>query len=436
MGNPSLSERKLWFDRGVAMIAKRLLTFGALIVIVFCVLLLVAAAQKRLQTETVLHNFGGFSGDGGLPYGGLLYHKGTLYGTTGENAPNGGSGTVFKIASTGKNYKVLYTFCSLPGCTDGGEPLDLAPGLVLRDGKLYGTTSLGGDSGYGTVFDLTLNGKENTLYGFDNQSGNYPEGGVVFDEEGNLYGTTWGGGEGLCAWYFDYISCGTVFEVTAAGEQSVLHSFGAYPGDGEFPFTGLVRDNEGNLYGTTYQGGDGCPSPFHGCGTVFEITSTGEEKILYSFGSQHGDGTNPYAGLVLDEKGNLYGTTTVGGAYGVGTVFEVASTGEEKILYSFGGKPGDATTPLLGSLVFDKKGNLYGTTGEGGIYGDGTVFELTSKGKEKILYSFGAQPNDGIIPEAGVVFDTAGNLYGTTPFGGTYGWGTVFKITPLDSSTD
>jgi len=270
-----------------------------LIVTLFCVLLLVAAAQKKVQTETVLYNFGGFSGDGGLPYGGLLYHKGTLYGTTGENAPNGGSGTVFEIASTGQNYKVLYNFCSLPGCTDGGEPLDLAPGLVLRDGKLYGTTSLGGDlSSSGTVFNLTLDGIENTIYRFDNQSGSDPETGVVFDEEGNLYGTTWGGGEGRCPCYGNYTGCGTVFELTAAREQKLLHSFGR--------------------------------------------------------------------------------------------------------------KHGDATYPLFGSLVFDKKGNLYGTTGEGGIYGDGTVFELTSKGKEKIPYSFGAQPNDGIIPEAGVVIDTTG----------------------------
>src|SRR6202789_2214140 len=117
------------------MIAKRLLTFGALLVAI-CVLLLVAAAQKNLQNETVLHNFGKFSGDGAFPYGGLLYSKGTLYGTTYETVPTG-PGTVFKIATTGKNYKVLYNFCSLPECGDGGGTLDLSPTLVLRDGKIY-----------------------------------------------------------------------------------------------------------------------------------------------------------------------------------------------------------------------------------------------------------------------------------------------------------
>src|SRR6202034_1720435 len=128
------------------------------------------------------------------------------------------------------------------------------------------------------------------------------------------------------------------FELTAAGEQKVLHSFGTDPDDGAFPTAGLVRDNEGNFYGTTYQGGKGCPSPFNGCGTVYEITDTGEEKILYGFGSRPGDGRNPYAALVLDQQGNLYGTTSAGGAYGGGTVFKLTPTGEEKILYSFGSK--------------------------------------------------------------------------------------------------
>jgi uncharacterized repeat protein (TIGR03803 family) len=200
---------------------------------------------------------------------------------------------------------------------------------------------------------------------------------VVFDEEGNLYSTTRLGGEGRCPWYGYYSSCGTVFELTAAGEYKILHDFGTRLDDGAFPSAGLVRDNEGNFYGTTLQGGNGCPSPFYGCGTVFETTAAGEEKILHGFGSRPGDGRNPYAALVLDQKGRLYGTTSAGGAYGGGTVFKLAPTGEEKILYSFGGKPGDATDPSFGSLVFDQKGNLYGTTSDGGTYGFGTVFKIT-----------------------------------------------------------
>ena len=397
-----------------------------------CLLLLVAAAQKSLQTETVLHNFGGFSGDGGFPYGVLLYNKGTLYGTTYETVPTG-PGTVFKIATTGKNYKVLYNFCSLPECGDGGGPLDLSPTLVLRDGKLYGTASYGGvgPTASGTVFNLTLDGTEDTLYSFANESGGaIPEAGVAFDEEGNLYSTARSGGEGRCPWYGYYISCGTVFEVTAAGEYKILHDFGTRLDDGAFPSAGLVRDNDGNFYGTTLQGGGGCPSSFYGCGTVYEITAAGEEKTIYAFRGRPDDGINPPGALLLDRQGNLYGTTSAGGAYGGGTVFKLTPTGEETILYSFGSKPGDATYPSFGSLVSDQKGNLYGTTTNGGTYGVGTVFEITTKGKEKILHSFGAQPNDGIAPQAGVVIDTAGNLYGTTPYGGMYDWGTVFKITP------
>jgi uncharacterized repeat protein (TIGR03803 family) len=158
--------------------------------------------------------------------------------------------------------------------------------------------------------------------------------------------------------------------------------------------------------------------------------------VLYSFGSQSGDGQSPYAGLVFDKEGNLYGTTEKGGADGYGTVFELTAAGAEKVLYNFGSQPGDGQRPYA-SLVFDEKGNLYGTTEYGGAYTEGTVFELTAAGAEKVLYSFGSQTVDGGYPYAGLVFDKDGTgLYGTTVSGGADNYGTVFEVTPVRSTVN
>lgn len=153
------------------------------------------------------------------------------------------------------------------------------------------------------------------------------------------------------------------------------------------------------------------------------------ETVFYSFGAQPGDGSYPTAGLVVDRRGNLYGTTKEGGAYGDGTVFEITSAGAEKILYSFGSQSDDGMAPVAG-LVFDTAGDLYGTTFAGGVYGYGTVFELTPAGTENVLHSFAGPPGDGRYPTAGLIFDTRGNLYGTTNSGGLYYDGTVFEVTP------
>jgi uncharacterized repeat protein (TIGR03803 family) len=163
-----------------------------------------------------------------------------------------------------------------------------------------------------------------------------------------------------------------VFELTAAGTEKVLHSFNYQAGDGYDPQAGLTFDKEGNLYGTTCCGG---AYGFDGYGTVFELTAAGTERVLYSFGSQGGDGYYPYAGLTFDKKGNLYGTTLNGGTDGWGTVFELTAAGTEKVLYSFGSQAGGGAFPYGGSLIFDKKGNLYGTTTSGGAYGYGTAGE-------------------------------------------------------------
>jgi uncharacterized repeat protein (TIGR03803 family) len=308
---------------------------------------------------------------------------------------------------------VLYSFGSQGG--DGQYPC--YAGLTFdKKGNLYGTTFEGGAYGFGTVFELTAAGTEKVLHSFSSQAGDgfIPYAGLTFDKKGNLYGTTFEGGA---------YGSGTVFELTKKGTEKVLYSFGSQAGDGQYPHAGLTFDKKGNLYGTTFEGGA------YGYGMVFELTAAGTEKVLYSFGSQGGDGYYPYAGLTFDKKGNLYGTTFVGGAYGYGTVFELTKKGTEKVLYSFGSQGGDGYYPYAG-LTFDKTGNLYGTTNGGGGYGGGTVFELTAAGTEKVLYSFGSQAGDGHVPEAGLTFDKKGNLYGTTNYGGAYGYGTVFELTP------
>jgi uncharacterized repeat protein (TIGR03803 family) len=272
------------------------------------------------------------------------------------------------------------------------------------------------------VFELTLKGKEKVLHTFGIAPGDgiYPAAGVIFDKAGNLYGTAEEGG----AYDTNCVGgCGIVYEVTKAGEEKVLYSFGAEFQDAVFPTANLTFDKAGNLYGTTDSGG------LYGGGTVFELSSTGVEKLLYSFNLQSGDGNYPASGVVFGKKGAIYGTTFYGGVYGQGTVFELSSTGVEKLLYSFGGEPGDGIN-AYGSVVLDKKGNIYGTTFAGGLYGQGTVFEVSPTGEETILYTFGSQVGDGNTPLGGLVFDTAGNLYGATAYGGAYGFGTVFEITP------
>jgi uncharacterized repeat protein (TIGR03803 family) len=261
---------------------------------------------------------------------------------------------------------------------------------------------------------------QTVLYNFGSQAGDGHDpsyGSLIFDKEGNLYGTTLSGGaQGY----------GAVFELTAAGSEKVLYSFGSEVGDGHGAYAGLIFDHAANLYGTTAGGGAYKCSNAYVCGTVFELTAAGTEKVLHSFYNLYnygmGDGTYPFAGVIFDNAGNLYGTTVYGGdlqcgAYGCGTVFKLTPKGKEKVLYRFGRHAGDGQNPYAG-LIFDHAGNLYGTTFDGGYYGYGTVFELTAAGKEKVLYSFGRYKGDGLHPQAGLVLDDMGNLYSTTTYGG------------------
>ena len=390
-------------------------------------------------TEDVLYSFCPVSGctDGKVPTAGLIRDTaGNLYGTTSGGGAHG-SGTVFKIDTTGK-YTVVYSFCSVGGsaCTDGSNPF----GGLIEDsaGNLYGTTLNGGAYSVvgGTVFKIDSAGQETVLYSFCASNcldGQAPESGLVRDAAGNLFGTTGGGGTH---------SDGTVFKVDTTGKETVLYNFCSVGGtsctDGNFPFAGLIEDAAGNFYGTTERGGA------NNKGTVFKVGTAGTETVLYSFCSTGGfnctDGSQPGAGLIEDAEGNLYGTTLFGGAnftinFGQdsGTVFKLDTTGHETVLYSFcsvgGSNCTDGSNPAAG-LIADAAGNLYGTTGSGGAGTDGTVFELDTTGKETVLYSFCVATNcaDGWGPDAGVIQDPAGNLYGTTSNGGGTYNGIVFKL--------
>jgi uncharacterized repeat protein (TIGR03803 family) len=234
-------------------------------------------------------------------------------------------------------------------------------------------------------------------HAFNGADGGVPTAALIQDTAGNLYGTTSSGGSGL----------GVVFKLDTANNETVLHAFSGP--DGATPYGGLVLDGSGNLYGTTSAGGSS------GLGTVFKIDTSGTETVLHSFAG-NGDGASPYAGLVMDNSGNLFGTTEGGGAYGLGTVFKVDTTGSETVLHSFGGGSGDGGDPKAG-VILDAPGNLYGTTFSGGSAGKGTVFKLDTTNAETVLYNF-TGGRDGANPFGGLTRGQDGTLYGTAETGG------------------
>jgi uncharacterized repeat protein (TIGR03803 family) len=359
--------------------------------------------------ETVLYSFTNGT-DGGCPYGGVIRDStGDLYGTTARGPFN--AGAVFKLDTTGRE-TVLYTF---PSGSDGDNPL----AGVVRDsaGNLYGTTLYGGPSARGVVVKVDATGHETVLYSFTGGAdGGYPDGGVILDSTGNLYGTSSSGG----------IGAGVVFKLDTTGNETVLYSFtgGA---DGGNPQAGLIFDSAGNLYGTTYSGGTS------GQGVVFKLDTTGHETVLYSF-MGGADGGSPAAGVIRDSAGNLYGTTVYGGASNCGVVFKVDTTRHEIVLHRFTGGA-DGCNPYAG-VIRDSAGNLVGTTRGGGpgLFGPGVVYLVDTTGDETVLYSF-TGGDDGGDPYGGVIRDSAGNLYGTTFSGGPSGQGAVFKLDTTGEET-
>jgi uncharacterized repeat protein (TIGR03803 family) len=435
----------------------------------FFVALLVAGAialphQSTAETEKLLHVFNGRQSNTPYqPMGNLVFDAaGNLYGTAAEGAGTKteicgefGCGAVYEMspkADGSWQTKILYRF--LPTLTTGYYPV---AGVILdAAGNLYSTAEYGGAgttcgilTGFGIVYELSPAADGSwtykILHSFGTESncadGAFPEGALVFDAAGNLYGTTEAGGA-------NYV--GTVFKLSPNADggwtETVLHSFNNY--DGSYPRSTLIFDSAGNLYGTTSSG-----SPENLGGTVFELSpasnGTWNETALYRFKTLGSGGYHPVGGVIFDAAGNLYGTDLLGGTgkgfcdAGCGTVFELMPTGSgawtRKTLHTFSDNGVDGYAPYAG-LTFDSSGNLFGTASLGGPsnlnceFGCGVLYELqpSADGEwtEKLLHQFGSYEYDGTIPMAGVILDSAGNLYGTTSDGGRKLGGTVFEFIP------
>jgi uncharacterized repeat protein (TIGR03803 family) len=454
--------------------------------------LMLAVSGLAQDSETVLHTFTGGDGvDGGNHL--VADSAGNFYGTTFGGGSNStecevytgfpGCGVVFELSPTKHGpwkEKVLHVFT---GGKDGGVPTG---GVILDSaGNLYGTTLFGGNqrpqncqavsifaAGCGVVFKLTPTAHgpwaETVLYAFTGGAdGSEPWGNPFLDSNGNLYGmTNIGGADSSCG--PPPYGCGVVFKLTPAAEgpwtESVLYTFSG-GADGAFPYgDGVTFDSQGNLYGVTYYGGDTSVSCFGtpGCGVVFQLapSSSGPwtETVLHAF-TDGTDGAIPLSAVILDSAGNVYGTTIDGGDTtgsnclggsgippGCGVVFELTQgTWEETVLYTFTGGS-DGASPLT-PVIFDSSGNLYGVTTNGGDFrgptchngGCGVVFKLTPAGQgpwtESVLHAFTGAA-DGRTPQSNLLFDSAGNIYGMTDYGGDtscnspFGCGVVFELTP------
>jgi uncharacterized repeat protein (TIGR03803 family) len=323
-----------------------------------------------------------------------------------------GLGIFTAQSAQAQTFTVLWPFAGDPA------PANPYAGLFQDTaGNLYGTTLGGGTSGAGTVFKVTKSGKDTVLYNFCAYNctvGYNPYAGLIQDTAGNLYGTTYYGGTTS--------NDGAVFKVSKSGQETVLYSFAGGTTDGCNPEGGLLRDTAGNFYGTTY----GCGA--NGYGTVFKLSpgKTWTVTILHSFA--YSDGANPYlTSLLTDAKGNLYGITSKGGG-GYGTVYKLSIKSKKfTLLYSFTGGTADGCYSS-GTPLMDAKGNLYGTAEACGSSNLGIVWKLSKKGKETVLHNFAGGTSDGANPYAGVIMDTAGNLYGTTSAGGASNLGTVYEL--------
>ncbi|HEY5047173.1 MAG TPA: choice-of-anchor tandem repeat GloVer-containing protein [Rhizomicrobium sp.] len=391
----------------------------------------VSTADAATFTEKVLYSFCSQRNckDGAYPEAKVIEVNGILYKTTsgggrGVACYTQGCGTVFSLDPNMGVETVLHSFCRQLNCPDGADPFDA--GLIDVKGTMYGTAFEGGGngcggSGCGTVFSVDPNtGAETVLYSFNDSpsDGAYPQG-ELLHVEGTIYGTTQGGGAG---------GMGTVFALDRKkATETLLYSFCSRQNcaDGFNP-VGLI-DVNGTLYGTTLQGGSYNCDQGEGCGTAFSLDpNTGAETVLHSFGNGT-DGGHPYAGLIA-LNGILFGTTGYGGADGGGTVFSIdPNTGAETVLYSFCSQQNCTDGANPSATLIDVKGTLYGTTRAGGSVGNGTVFLLDpGTGAETVLYSF-SSGTDGADPQASLI-NVNGTLYGTTGGGGAYGEGTVFVL--------
>jgi uncharacterized repeat protein (TIGR03803 family) len=277
-----------------------------------------------------------------------------------------------------------------------------------------------------------------SIFNFDNSDGGYPyTGRLAIDRTtGTLYGTAAYGGDLNCGAGY---GCGVVYKLDSAGTETVLHNFTG-GSDGASPYAGLIRDSKGNLYGTANNGGDvACNTPY-GCGVVFKVDTAGNETVLHIFSGGTSDGCYPQQGLVKDKKGSLYGTTMYCGSSSEGTIFKIDTVGSETILHSFAGGSSDGANPYLGSMRINKKGNLYGVTANGGGsgcgYGCGVLYELSKSGTYAVLHNFAGGTSDGCLPYGTPARDGKGNLYGTTQACGANSYyGTVWKVSSSGTET-
>ena len=377
----------------------------ACIVFALC---LTAVTASPAQTFEILLDFN--RSDGANP--GLMSlvqgTDGNFYGTTG----NGGTynrGTIFKITSEGK-LTTVHNSCSLPNCIDGEYPNGL---VQASKGDFYGTAPFGGVYTLGVIFRITSGGTLTILHSFDGTDGLNPESTLIQATDGDFYGTT-------SAYYGNLV--GTVFKITPQGDFTTLHTFCSLARcrDGKFPVGGLVQATNGDFYGTTVEGGA------FGYGTVFRMTSEGALTTLHSFDGT--DGSGPYATLVQATDGDFYGITNAAGNQFTGTVFKITPGGKLTTLHTFCSIPGCGDGfDLTGPLVQATDGNLYGTTQEGGAdYCCGTVFQITPEGTLTTLHSFDA--THGGQPGGGLLQATNGDFYGATSIGGIYSDGTVFDL--------
>jgi uncharacterized repeat protein (TIGR03803 family) len=407
---------------------------------------LVFAVTAEAQSFSVIHSFLG-GPDGNEPtYGLTIDAAGNIYGSTFSG--DDGTGTIFRLRFRNSTWQLnpLYVFTGGPSSPGA---IDYSGVIIGPGGALFGTTAYGGEGncatwggtlGCGTVFRLrppitfcvtaVCYWQWTRLFEFDGAGeGATPYGGpLIFDNAGNLYGTTFGGGGGNCS-----AGCGLVYKLSPSNggwTQTVLYQFTGSNGDGSYPWAGVVFDAAGNLYGTTQYGGA------NGYGTIYQLTPSGSgwtEKVLYNF-QRAQDGGWPYSGVVLDPSGNLYGATTVGGTGDGGTLFELSPAGSGwnyQTLCNFVRRPGELAGGPVATPLRDAAGNLYGATGGDGAFGFGSVFKATNSSGSwacTSLYDF-TGGNDGRLPRSNLVMDSSGNLYGTAA-GGANNFGVAYQVTP------
>lgn len=424
----------------------RLLSFRALLGTTV-LLAVFSATLVYAQTETTLFTFP----DGTTttnPYTLISDGQGNFFGTA-----IGGNGSVFELSPAPGGGWTVTTIYEFPGATGPYYP----EGLVMDPaGNIFGANNGGRLTNvYGVIYELSPNGlggwTYSTVYEFHGTDGYFPQGSLLLDSAGNLYGTTNEGGQ--CA--ADSKGCGLVYELLSPQsggkwKEKVLYRFGAFLGDGQYPLAGLVFDSHGNLYGTTAGGGlTGCPTSENYCGTVFELTPTGttwKEKILFGF--HHTNGEEPIAAPALDSAGNLYGTTAGGGADLLGLVYQLTPTTkgewELHIVHDFS-KWETGAFPEAG-VTFDAAGNLYVATEDGGHQGQpcssqgtaagcGTVWKFTPTSSHtwmpKLLYIFTGGSDGRQLEDQNLVLDSQGNIFGVALYGGdSNSDGTIFEIIP------